>query len=493
MLSGHTKYRILEAIPGAMIWGTFVLAIVMSFLQPIWVIYFILLFDLYWLVRILYMSVYMLQSYLRYRRTIRKNWLNKAKKETGFSSIMHAVFLPTAGEPIEVLRGTFDALVNSNFPSKKIIVILCGEEPFADQIREYAATLKEEYGKHFYKFLFTLHPAGVPGEVRGKGSNLHFAGWRFKEYIDSETDIAYENIVVSSFDSDTCVHPEYFGYLTHTYLTTPDRLRASYQPIPFFHNNIWDAPAIMRVAAIGTTFWLMSEQLRPERLFTFSSHSMPFRALVDVGFWQNDIVTEDSRIFLQCLLHYDGNYRVVPMYLPVSMDAVVGKSWIQSLKNLYRQQRRWAWGTEHFPYLIWKYPDHPKMPLSKKWFHTFTLAEGMYSWATAPILITLLGRLPLWLVDEQERASLVVQNAPYLLETVMTAALFGLVLTGVLSFTILPPRPKHRSVMNWPVMALQWVLMPISMILFGSIPAIEAQTRLMIGKYLGFFVTPKHR
>ena len=39
---------------------------------------------------------------------------------------------------------------------------------------------------------------------------------------------------------------------------------------------------------------------------TFSSHSMSLRMLIDVGYWEKDIVSEDSRIFLQGLIKYDG-------------------------------------------------------------------------------------------------------------------------------------------------------------------------------------------
>jgi hypothetical protein len=369
---------------------------------------------------------------------------------------------------------------------------LAGEERKKDHFLPIAAAIEKEFGHEFLRFLVTVHPKDLPDEIVGKGSNNNWAGHRAQELID-ELGIPYEDVVVTAFDCDTVAHPQYFAYLAYAYLTHPNPTRSSYQPVALYNNNIWDAPAIVRIAAFGTTYWLFSELARPERLSTFASHSMPFKALVDVGFWQKDIVTEDSRIFLQCLMHYDGDYEVTPMYIPVSMDAVLGDTYGQSLVNLYKQQRRWAWGVEHFPYLVDGFRKNPRIPLGKKLHLLWNQTEGMYTWATAPALIFLLGNLPLWLAPEASRSTAFYQNTPHTLETLMQLSMIGVFVTALLSFGLLPPRPQTAKRHVWLVMALQWIFVPVTFVVFGAIPAIDAQTRLMLGKYMGFNVTQKKR
>ena len=492
-LSDYRKYRMLEIIPGFLVWLTFFLAILLSFVRPLWAIYFIIIFDLYWLVRVVYLLIYLFIGYFRFRKAIRIDWLERVKTVAGWRDAYHLVFLPTSKESENIVRECLESIRDSQYPNDRFLIVLGFEARNGDEALRIAERMKEQFSGVFGFFLVTVHPDGIPGELRGKGANLAWEGHRAKEYIDEHLHIPYEKIIVSAFDIDTRVHPQYFSYLAYHYLTHPDPTKTSFQPIPLYNNTMWQSPALMRVAANGTTFWLMTEQVRPERLFTFSSHSMSFRALVDVGFWQNDIVTEDSRIFIQCLLRYDGNYTVTPMYMPVSMDTVVAKSLYRSLVNLYKQQRRWAYGVENFPFMAWYFSKNRLIPLRTKIRYIWNQLEGVYSWATAPILIFILGRLPLMVGKEQLSRSVIAHNAPFVLQWLMTIAMIGLLVSAILSTTLLPPRPPGQPRTKIMLILLQWLLFPIVMIVFGSVPATDAQTRLMLGKYLGFWVTEKRR
>ena len=227
---------------------------------------------------------------------------------------------------------------------------------------------------------------------------------------------------------------------------------------------------------------------------TFSSHSMSLRMLIDVGYWQKDIVSEDSRIFLQGLLHYNGAYRVTPIHLPVSMDTVMTGNYRASISALYKQLRRWAWGVENFPFLVEAFSKNKEIPFRIKFIWIFKQLEGMYTWATAPILIFVLGYLPFWLAPEQFRSFAVFQNTPFTLQWLMRFAMIGLFISAGLAMTLLPPRPSTYSrAYALLIMVLQWALLPITFVVFGAVPAIDAQTRLMLGKYLGFNVSPKRK
>ncbi len=486
-------YRFLEIIPGFLLCITFVLALLLSFFKPLWVIYFIILFDLLWLYRVVYFVIFLLYGWRKFMGALRIDWFDRlTSHHKDWKQMYHLLFLPMYKEGEDIVDQTLKSIVDSNYPMDRFIVVLAGEERAQESFEPIAVAMKKKYGKTFFKFITTLHPDNVPGEMKSKGANINYAGKQVQTIIDT-LNIPYERIIVSTFDIDTNPHPDYFAALTDAYLSHPNPTRASYQPVVLYNNNIWESSAPMRLAAFGTTFWLLSELARPDRLFTFSSHSMSFRALVDVGFWQNDIVSEDSRIFLQCFLHYHGDYSVTPIYVPVNMDTVQARTQWISLVNLYKQQRRWAWGVEHFPFMLTAFAKDPLIPRWKKLKYSWIQAEGMYTWATAPILIFILGRLPLYFAQGEVSRTVLAQNAPFILEMLLNFTLIGIIITAILALIALPPRPTTQRAYKMVYMLLQWALLPITLIVLSSIPAIDAQIRLMLGRYLGFWVTEKTR
>lgn len=396
-------------------------------------------------------------------------------------------------EPDEVIIETIEHIQNSHWPRDRFIVALAVEERADKDVEERARLIAHRFQGTFGFFEVTVHPMNLPGEIAGKGSNASWAISRIKENIIDVNHIPYEDVLVSAFDIDTQVYPNYFYCLTYHFLTAEKPHRSSYQPVPIYNNNIWDAPFFSRIVAVSNTFWQMMEQERPERLVTFSSHSMSFKMLVDVGFWQKNIVSEDSRIFWNGLLRYDGDYRVVPLSYPVSMDANIGKTFWQTVKQVYRQQRRWVWGAENIPYLLFGFWKNKKIPFGEKVRYICIQLEGFWSLATNPLLLFSVGWFPLLLGGDAFNTTLLSYNLPRTLQILMTFALLGLFVIVPISWSFLPPRPKGRSIIHSLFMIIQWIFIPITMIVFGSIPGLETQTRLMIGEPLGFWVTPKYR
>ncbi len=496
-------YRFLEMLPGLMTWASFVGAILLSYFKPIWVSIFIIVFVIYWLSKTIYFSFHMRVSYRRMKQNKKIDWPDKLNGLNIFSKdlsinhwqeIYHLVVLPMYKEPYEVVRDSLKSLLATDYPKEKMIVFLAQEERAgSDFNNELAQKINQEFQNSFCRFSITVHPKDRPGEIAAKSSNETWAARKGEELI-SGLNIPFEKIIFSSFDIDTVVSPNYFSCLTYHYLTTPKPLRTSFQPIPLFLNNVWQAPGISRIFSFSSSFWHLINQERPEKLITFSSHSMPFRALVDVGFKQTDVVSDDSRIFWQCFLFYDGDYRVEPLHCSISMDANAAETFPRTIINMYKQQRRWAYGAGEIAYFIFGFWKNKKISLKRKITLAFEIIEGHWNWACAPILIFVLGWLPIYFGGAEFTQTVFSYNLPKILGRILTVSMFGLVLSMYYSFYLLPPKPdtkKQKLNLLWA--CSQWVLLPLTMIFLTAFPAIDAQTRLLLGKYMGFWPTPKHR
>lgn len=494
MLSEYQRYRLYEILPGLSIWLTLILCIILSFIKPLWMIYFIILFDIYWVLKVLNFSFYLIVAWERFHDARRVDWKDKMRHEVDdWQEKRHVVFLTLYNEEWAVVESAIQSICDAVYDKSKITIVIAGEARKEEHYNDILSKTKKRFKDCFSDIVGTCHPANLRGEIPGKGSNLHYSERQMKTYIDKK-DWKYEDIIVTIFDIDTVCHPQYFAYLTYLYCKHPNPTRSSFQPIALYNNNMWESPAVLRIMAFGTTFWMLTSLARQDALVTFSSHSMSFRALVDAGFHEKRIVSEDSRIFYQCFLRYNGDYHVTPMYLPVSMDTVRDDKWWTSIKNLYKQQRRWAWGVEHVPYLINEFRKKgKKIVWWKKFKWVFIEWEGKWSWALIALLITILGRLPMWVAPESIKQSALFFNAPHILEILMGIAMLGMILSAILSVPLLPKRPESHPKHLYLVMVLQWLLLPITLIFVSAIPAIDAVTHLMRGKYLGFNVSQKKR
>lgn len=541
--------RALEIVPGTLTWAVILGMFLGSWLFPVGAAVFVIVFDIYWIFLTMYVAFFSTVSYRGLRRGMRVNWWDRlvrvcdterylselaarrdmlgrmlreekmtfrerrivrrerreiarhtrelrdiAKNGAGipdYREIIHAVLLPTAGEGPEIIEPSLRSIAESDFPNSQIIILLATEERESEETRlpkvEY---LRSKFDGVFRDFIVTTHEVAT-GEMKCKASNAAYAARKLRTYLD-ERDIPHDRVIFSNFDCDSVVHPGYFSALTYAYVTNPDRLRRAYQPIPMYDNNIWDTNAFVRVTMIGSSFWHMYQGTRKE-MVTFSSHSEPFDTLVRVGFWPLNMISEDSIIYWKAFARFHGDYRVQVIPLPISLDATLADTYWRTISNSYKQKRRWAYGIEGFPVTmraVW--PDR-KMPLSKKLRVTFEMLEGHLSWAVAPLILSLLGWLPLFFGGTAFNESVLAHNLPEVTQTLMTISMGGLVVFVSLSLFMLPPRPERYGKFRSLLMFLQWGLAPFFALL-GALPAIDAQTRLMLGKYFGeFWVTEKVR
>lgn len=491
-LSGKDRrlYRILEIIPGVAAWGTIISMILASIYLPFIAAYFVIAFSIYWVLKTIFLSYHVRYNWKRLKHHMTLDW-QKMVEKFSFGHLQHLVIFPFYKEPREVLEGAIKGLLDSKYDKKKLIVVLAAEARAGEEATAMANELAVQYGNHFGSFIVTTHPADIQGELAGKGSNTHWALHQVHSQIIAPNRIPYKNILVSIFDVDTVIYPDYFNCLVWHFMTAAQPYKSAFQPVPLFTNNLWEAPAVSRVMAMSSTFWQMIMQERPDKAATFSSHSVSYQALYEIGYGQPNVVSEDSRIFWNLLIANNGNFEIVSLAYPIAMDATVASTLRGTIVNIYRQHRRWTYGTENWCYMVYHFIKNKAMPLKQRLSLAALQGEGYWSLVTNPIILFILGWAPIVLGTREFHETVLSYELPIIVRNLMIVAMLGLVVSSIISLSLTPPRPKNRSRFTYVVMALQWIMVPITMVVFSALPGLDAQTRLMFGKYMGFWVTPK--
>jgi len=429
-------------------------------------------------------------SSLRYRQ------LTELKKSGALppksSDIYHVVILPVVKETRDVIEPSIQSLLDGMYLSKRALVVIALESRAADDVKQDVAAVQQKYVSSFMDFLVVEHPADIEGESRVKGANAAWAARRAAEYLKVK-DIPYENVIVSCFDADTVAHREYLACLTYHFMITPSRTRASYQPIPVYYNNLWDVPSFARIIDIGASFFQLVESTNAEKLVTFSSHSMSFKALVDVGYWPVDMISDDSAIFWKSFIHYDGQYQVVPICTTVSMDIAGGQTVWQTFLNIYKQKRRWAWGVENLPIVIRAFLSSKEIPFYKKCMFGIRLFDLFISWATWSFLLTVITWLPTLFAGREFATTTMYYMAPRIKDIIFSLSLFGLLVCMIISLALLSTSTTRQRFSQKIMHVFDWLAIPFVVLTLSSIPALDAQTRLMFGRYMEFKVTKKYR
>lgn len=528
-LGKRTKlYRFFEILPAVLSYGMLLLLVVLALVSPLWAAIYLLLMIITVFVKSIGIAYHTIRGHGRLVRAQRIDWHKRLLEledpanslssmhdahSTGFgyhdhkeslkliaadqaeypkpSELFHAVIIAAYNEEYDVIQPTLESVRNTTYDNKQIIVYLAYEERGGAEIEATAKRLQEEYADVFYSFQLSKHPSDLPDEVVGKGPNITFAGYKLAKWCKTQK-IDERYVIVTTLDSDNRPYPSYFDYVAYEYIVQPDRKYLSYQPIALYFGNIWDAPAPMRVIATGNSFWTIISSMRPHTLRNFAAHSQPLDALTEMDFWSKRSIVEDGHQYWRSYFHFKGNYSVLPIHVPIYQDAVMADTLKKTLVAQFKQLRRWGYGVSDIPFVATQlFTRARRVPFFEGFARFVRLVDSHVTLAVMAILITFGGWVPLIINPEASR-DIAAHSLPNVVSHIQQVAMIGLFITILLMLKMLPPRPARYKRRRTVLMVLQWVLMPVTSICYSAAASFNAQTHLMLGKYLDKFdVTDK--
>lgn len=494
-----TINRIFEILPGLLIWILLLSPIWAGLSIPLIMVNLLVVLSLYWLYRALITSIGTFLGYLRYKKDIKKNWINEIKSldTTKLKDIeelpngllpKYLIVIAHYGETYDILKRTIDAIVNQNYPIELIYICISIEERKAQKDLEYANRyndLKRDFGEILGdRLMFTVHPFNIPGEVIGASSNR---AWGAK-YAVTELERRGEDIskfLVTAPDGDLVFHKEYLAASSFKWITSNKRNKKFYQTALYtFNNNYWDVPLLIRNLSISLTLpVLASSIMERSKRETFSCYTINLKLLKDVEYWDTSLAIDDTTFYWRPYFFLKGDWECEVFFIPLNADATYDDNYLENHKLQYKQYLRWGWGVISVPLALkLLFKNNTGVPLIERMFKIYHLFEVFVFWKVFAFLLVFGVPVVLFL-NRDLQDFVIVYTVPTTISNLLTLASIFLIPTTIFKVLLIPPRPKSMSILKYFLLILIEIPLNIlTLFTFSFLPFIEATTRMMLGQ-----------
>lgn len=410
------------------------------------------------------------------------------------SKVIHFHIVPMVNEAYEILKPNLESVAHQDFGTDQIVMLLAteGRKPVGQEV---AKQLIKEYGSLFKDTLMTVHDI-TPDEIVGKASNMRCGGLRAAELIKEKGwDERY--ITFTSCDCDSQFSHNYYSALTYEFCKNPNRYTCYFYAAMSFYGNIWDVPPYVRVTNTFGSIVPLAQHSAPN-LIQMSTYTGSYKLIKSIDFWSKDVIPEDWNMFFKALFKYGRKVRVIPLYFRTLGDAALDINQIKTVVNQYEQIKRWAWGVSDVPWII-RAAFSFKKGLGDRLYVYYRVAVAIIDHAMWPLygLVLSFGANIPTMVNERFAYTVYGRSLPRIASFILTFSSVTFLLTLLLDATLKPAkpgqRPFFRRVWDYIVYCLEFLFTPLIGIVFGSLPAIESHSRLLIGKRLEYRLTEKQK
>ena len=484
--------RAFEIIPGLLTWLVLLSPLWLGRVAPLAVAFFLTFLALFWVYRAFILLVGVLIGYRRYRKELKEDWLGKLSEVWGNEHLKHLFVIPAVNESYEVLEGSLSSLAAQKYPIENVYIAFSVEERNAARVLADVEKIQEKYQSKLGNIWTFVHPQGLPGEVVGAAANRNWAARQAVKKIKEEgMDVA--DFMMTTLDADMRIHPQFLARMSYAFLTDPEPMEKFYQTAVYlFDNNLWQVPPLMRIQANSVTLAVLGSWVtEPSRKDTWSCYSVPLTTLIETDYWDATLGVDDTPFYWRTFVKKEGKFSGNHFYIPVFADAVQDQGVIKTHVSQYKQLLRWGWGVVTFPIAMKGFLT-TRIPLGTKLLKLYHLLEQYTIWRTVTFLITF-GFLLLAIANPEVRLTAAGYRLPEITGVILTAAFIFLLPVTYLRSKITTPMPVYwpwwKKLWGW----LEGPLVIINLLTYTLVPYIDAETRLMLGRRLEFWSTPKVR